>query len=391
MRWITMAFMLNQNGGKQRFSSIYTGLYVVLIGISLLLGGCSLLPASKKEQAQASHERVLPIGWEAISDWQPVNLDDDQDTENLLLFSFDNGQVGALILEGDPATSISTPTYLLPRYFDNEQALGQGIIAPPGTPAGEITVTQVKGDKPTVELTILGATTHLTFAWWEGDSYGYGVTQLYAPGGFGVDWDTWRKDPKPVVSVVGYYPMQDYRARSNICNLVLYTRRNDLQGSLPSIIFTGEDQGLNFCNSKIPVYPYAPEGVVLAYLLSPRSGELAPDELLTPGTSVEQLDAQSAYERLPTERIDDIAAYPSALIEQGQPEAGLTTSVCVELAEKANPSLRRWLVYTLRYEPADMSKSLPERWTVSGAFTEPPPVDPPQHGYCEVVLGRNVP
>src|SRR6476620_3815795 len=83
----------------------------------LLLGGCSLLPPSKSEQAQATHERVLPEGWESISDWQPVNLDDDKEDENLLLFQFDNGQVGALILDGDPATSITPPQYLFPRYF----------------------------------------------------------------------------------------------------------------------------------------------------------------------------------------------------------------------------------------------------------------------------------
>ena len=120
------------------------------------VGGLFAAPPSKSEQAQATHERVLPTGWESISDWQPVNVDDDKEEENLLLFRFDNGQVGALILDGDPATSISPPQYLFPRFFDDEGALGQGVIATPGTPASEITVTQVKGDKPTVELTILG-------------------------------------------------------------------------------------------------------------------------------------------------------------------------------------------------------------------------------------------
>ena len=113
--------------------------------------------------------------------------------------------------------------------------------------------------------------------------------------------------------MVGYYPLEDYRARSNICNLVLYTRRSDLQASLPAIIFSSEAQGLHFCHSIIPPYPYAPEAVVLAYLLSPRSGEIGPDELLTPGMTLPQVDAQSAYERLAIERIEDIAAYPSAL------------------------------------------------------------------------------
>ncbi len=68
-----------------------------------------------------------------------------------------------------------------------------------------------------------------------------------------------------------------------------------------------------------------------------------------------------------------------------------TTTVCVEFAETANPTLRRWVVYTLRYQPPDAVLQLPDRWTVSGAFTEPPPMESPAPGYCATILNRNAP
>jgi hypothetical protein len=68
-----------------------------------------------------------------------------------------------------------------------------------------------------------------------------------------------------------------------------------------------------------------------------------------------------------------------------------TTVVCVEFAERANPSLRRWVVYTLRYQPPDAAQQLPDRWTVSGAFSEPVPMEPPPADYCETILERNAP
>jgi hypothetical protein len=56
-----------------------------------------------------------------------------------------------------------------------------------------------------------------------------------------------------------------------------------------------------------------------------------------------------------------------------------------------NPALRRWVLYTLRYQPPDVEQRLPDRWTISGAFTEPPPLEPPAAGYCESILARNAP
>jgi hypothetical protein len=198
---------------------------------------------------------------------------------------------------------------------------------------------------------------------------------------------------------MGYDPVEDYRARSNICSLMLYTRRTDLPSGFPTIIYRAEPQGLHFCNSVIPIHPFAPEGVVLAYLRWPRPVDTGLEKLLTPGTVLAQLDAESATERLPLEQIVDIAAYASVPMNAEQVATALqqgdgltpTTAVCVEFAETVNPTLRRWVIYTLRYQPPDRSQRLPYRWTVSGAVTEPPPMEPPPPGYCETVLHRNAP
>lgn len=369
--------------------------WLLWIGAAIfLLGGCILLPPTDREQTVAgAYDHILPAGWEGLGDLKPINLDGDEQEENLLLFRFDNGQVGALIIEGDPATTISPPDFLLPRYYDEGGALGQGIIAAPGTPSSAITVTEVSGNSPAREVTIFGGGTHLTFAWWKGSGRGYGVTQLVAAGGFGVDWETWGEDPAPLSVVMGYEPLLDYRARSNICEMLLYTRRTDLPTDFPSIIYSAQPQGLHFCGSVIPAHPVAPEGVVLAYLRWPRAGDMGMLTLLTPGTTLPQLDAESASERWQMERVADIAAYASVPMSQEQVGGALTptTAVCVEFAETVNPALRRWVVYTLRYQPADSAQRLPGRWTVSGARTEPPPMEPPSAGYCETILARNAP
>jgi hypothetical protein len=175
--------------------------------------------------------------------------------------------------------------------------------------------------------------------------------------------------------------------------VVLFTRRTDLPSTYANIVFSIQPQGLNFCNGAIPDYPFAPEGVVLAYLRRPRAGDAQLTNLLTPGSTLAQLDAESGAERWPRERIVDIAAYTNRPVRplETEPLQATTTTVCVEFDETLNPSLRRWLVYTLRYQPPDAAQRLPERWTVSSAFTEPPPVTPPGMGYCEQILARNAP
>ena len=372
---------------------------------TLLSGGCALLPRSERgPRLEVEFDQVLPDGWEAIGNWRSVNLDGDEDGENLLFFRFDREQIGALIYDAQLAPA--QPYWLLPRYFDDRGALGQGIIAPPGTDSDAIAHYQMDEQTPSQELVIRGGGTHLTFVWWEGEAKGYGVTQLYAPGGFdGLDWDAWERAPTPIQSLVGRYPLDDYRARSRICRTIEYKRRSDVS----SIAFDASFQGLRFCDGNIPPYPFLPEGVVLAYLLWPRPADTGLSALLTPDTTLPQVDAESAMERLPLERIDDIAAYaaiplarlqlPVASEQNAQvpdaesPSASVfpTTSVCVEIVERADPKARRWVVFTLQYQPRDETQRLPGRWTISGAHIEPPPVESSAVGYCSVILARSAP
>lgn len=403
------------------------------VGCMMLLGGCALLPSPERGDAlEVEFEQVLPAGWEPLGRWQSVNLDADGDDEYLLFFRFDSGQVGALIYDVAPAPNasqtynVSQTYHLLPRYFDDQGNLGQGVIAPPGMPADAIAVyqigtspinveldeatptgtAQIEGSVAKPELVIWGGNTHLTLVWWkdngareseaDGTTGSYGVTQLYAPGGFGgVDWQAWQREPSSIQTVAGFYPLEDYRARSYICRLVLYTRRSDLSG----IAFSALPQGLHFCDGTIPANPFAPEGVVLAYLLQQRPADDLLQPLLTPGTTLPQLDAESGYTRFAMERIEDVATYETTPLraeqaQRAQEQASViapTTPVCVELAEQANPSIRRWVIFTLRYQPSDAAQRLPGRWTLSGAFEEPTPVQTPASGYCETILARSAP
>jgi hypothetical protein len=115
--------------------------------------------------------------------------------------------------------------------------------------------------------------------------------------------------------------------------------------------------------------------------------------LLTPGTALAQVDAESAAERWALEIVTDIAAYHTLPMDYSASSASLspTTTVCVEFAERGNLMLRRWVVYTLRFQPAAPSQRLPERWTLSGGFTEPRPMGDLPTGYCETILKRNAP
>ena len=92
------------------------------------------------------------------------------------------------------------PYRLLPSYwaYTFGGGMGQGFVAPPGQGASvvPVVVTADGGNGPPVELVLRGGTTHLTFVWWKNQAEGYGVTQLYAPGGFeGINWDNWARPP----------------------------------------------------------------------------------------------------------------------------------------------------------------------------------------------------
>lgn len=319
------------------------------------------------------------------------------------------------------------PYRLLPSYwaFSYGGDPGHGIVAPPeSADAVDVMVVPLGEGEQTpdapAEMLLRGGNTHLTFVWWKGALEGYGVTQLVAYGGFtGIDWAEWVEDPTPITAISGLEPLLDYRARSQICRQVDYIRRTpgvlnldngDATGepdgesadgdvtdgdvTVNDVNFAAEDRGLRFCSEAIPAYPFYPEGVVLAYLQRPPRGDLALERLVAPNIATAQIDADGALERLPRERIDDIATYRTIPVPPGGVQTGEfapTTSVCVQLSERESPSIRRWLVFTLRYQPPDNTTQLPDRWSIAGVRFEPQPVTPPQRPYCETVLARSAP
>jgi hypothetical protein len=366
---------------------------ILLLGV-VGMSGCRFLPRTQESVRDApNYAEMLPVGWSMLGNVRAVNLNGTD--ANLLLFRFDMGQVGAMIFEEGTGPTLAGAHWLLPRHFGSGQMLGHGFIAPPATPVDEIRVDLLeagenRGGGVGRELMIRGGESHLTFVWWDDQAAAYGVTQLVAPGGFrGVDWEAWAGAPKAIETLRANLPLLDYRARSQICRETVYVRRADL----PGIVFDERPQGLRFCAEEFPAHPFYAEGVVLAYLLWPRPADAALLALLRPGVTVPQLDAELRYDRLVVEQIEDIAApitLPLGLGTGAVDGVGVTTPVCVELSERANPNVRRWVVFTLYYLPVDGAARLPGRWTLSSAYQEPPPT-PPQANYCEAILARRAP
>lgn len=352
--------------------------FSTLIIASLLVAGCGLdnFFASEPEvPLELDYNRVLPEGWRPIEQWHEVNIDGDADTEYLLLFTYDSGQVGAVIYdqqvstdlvgstlpdpvageEGGPRLPLQAfgyyrPYLLLPSNWDFTYggAVSHGFIAHPQDAGNVVVSTAVRGQNnfasmlgmddvpedevihPAAELVIQGGTTHLTFVWWKNRQEGYGVTQLYAPGGFrGINWADWRATPQPIDRISGLFPLADYRARSLLCRETEYRRvgigiengaatgavdgesenlvspidslepsptleaedRGDGaagaadappvlpengvdadtesadESQTPSIAFASQDLGVRFCTPSLPPHPFYPEGVTMAYLV----------------------------------------------------------------------------------------------------------------------------
>jgi hypothetical protein len=413
-------------------------------GLLALLSGCGFIP-SRAEQLPATlpldFRAALPAGWEPLESWREINVDDDEAPEYLLFFRFDGDQIGAAIFDiqiptdlvglSDVAgSSVTTDTLapapvslqsfgtylphrLLPSFWafnyggGVEDGVGHGVIAPPGTEASAIHVYTVRGTEasaPATELLVRGGTTHLTFVWWKGRTEGYGLSQLVATGGFdGIAWDTWAENTTPVKAVTGLTPLQGFRARSGLCHAWDYTRlarEPEIEEETleqveppdpvkPEIAFDAADAGIRFCTPQIPHHPYYPEGVVLAYLLGLRPSSDGLKNLLADGVTLLQIDTDADIARLALERVEDVDTYPTVPVNAATLRSGEfapTTVVCVELADKAQPNMSRWVLFTLRYLPPNLEQRLPDRWVIAGAQMQPQPIARPEAPHCRHLL-----
>ncbi|MEX1018525.1 MAG: hypothetical protein WDZ49_02645, partial [Litorilinea sp.] len=79
---------------------------------ALLLAGCGMsgfFADTPEVPLELDYNRLLPEGWKPIAQWYEVDIDGDGDTEYLLLFTYDAGQVGAVIYDQQVSTDLVAP------------------------------------------------------------------------------------------------------------------------------------------------------------------------------------------------------------------------------------------------------------------------------------------
>ena len=131
-----------------------------------LLSGCF---SQRTQTTGPQLDDILPAGWTPMefsggglfrrgTTWQNISIDGDDAPEYLLFYTYDNGQVGAVIYDeqiGSTETTSPTPVpvpnqpsglfvpyRLEPDYWEGAGSVGY--IAPPGTTADEIIFLQVQ-------------------------------------------------------------------------------------------------------------------------------------------------------------------------------------------------------------------------------------------------------
>jgi hypothetical protein len=363
-----------------------------LLMIAALLTGC-LGRGTRPTQIELDLTGFLPAEWQPVRELIEVNIDDDSAVEYLMLFLYDqrngDGPVGALILDpqsesivtetgervvGRPS-SFPNPYPVLPSYW---RGAGQGFVAPPGQ-SESVTVHQVaSGEGAAADTLILrGGNSYLTFVWWRNVIDGYGVSQLYAPGGFeGIDWTTWQGTPQPILSVTGVTPRND---RSLICRRTRYDRGEpatiDPEDIHQAVEYRATDLGLDFC-AGAPAHPFYPEGVVLALLRNPdqRTTLLAP-ELRADSAAQAQL-AEIIGQAGPV-HVDEVLGYQDVVVlaQEVEPKTTVCAQVRVDGNGEGGQSEPRWLLFTLIHEPPLLEPPTPDRLYVANVSAIPAPGD----------------
>lgn len=386
----------------------------MLLCLPLIVLSCTTL--QRRATAALPLTEVLPAAWSPLRDVEEVNIDGDAAPEYLLFFTYDTtsaaapqrtlfslggttptGPIGAVIYDGqvvtgttptvqvspDRPTTAFVPYALLPSY---RAGAGLGYVAEP-TQSEAIdaytvsyrTAGQATGAAAAPDTVILlGGTTYLTFAWWQNRAAGYGVTQLYGPGGFEealyqkFDWADWQRTPQPIRDIIAVHPLHD---RNLICRRFRYVLDEAaLSGGRPGagapLLFQKSDLGLHFC-AGTPVHPFYPEGVVLAYLLE-GSTALLDTTALTQTLTIQPNQLPWLAELIQNEgilRIDDLASYSTLNANRAQQSAAAldTIKVCavLTLQPATNASsvgaLQQGLLFTLRHEPAGFQPPTPDQ------------------------------
>jgi hypothetical protein len=408
-----------------------------LILVLLLLAACRNAQQPSPEDGPQILA-TLPQGWTPVTVgtnnlfsrnatiWTPINIDDDAGSEYLLYFTYDNGQVGAIIYDQQtgpsgvvnttpvPAPIQPTGSFVSYQVEPSNWTRGDapdtvGFIAPPFTDpqtlrlvqvqrfdagdanaAGTANSTPPEGAPPTNEAIIFGGDKVITVLWWRNAFNGYGITQMSATGGMQAVPPVTGEIVRPLQTAQGQTPETGLLARSVICRAKQYVRTdaNEPSGVIAPIYqsavrYVESDLGLRFCFDP-PPYPYYPEGVVLAFLRPPPAAEPARGaQAVTPGQQylwADLNDAQRAtINALVTlqsadgstgVQVRELRAPASVALPPDMREAAgppITTSVCAEIVSLDGTQFRR-LLFNLLYNEVQQSGGaiVPERFVITG-------------------------
>ena len=386
---------------------------VCLLTAAILLAACQ--PVEPTEELIIDLRRILPEEWQAVSNWESINIDADAEEEYLLFYRYDasttadgeniGGPIGAVIY--DPQTPIGMPEdseesarppapwlqpyALLPNYW---QGAGYGFVAPPrqsGRPDWIVVKREedsetenryfqvlaeqmptLSGDPPSDlpphdELIVfggnspIGGPTFISVFWWSTLSEGYGSTQISAPGGLHIEeWDG-AADRSPIRTVRARYPLYD---RSILCKESRFYRRLDPDftsaGAYRAAVYYQEGaRKLVFCYG-IPQAPFYPEGVVLSYLLQPQRDE--------------QLLTVEARQTVPATLgdfawVDSLQYMASIETFAGQADTSrmITTTVWASIVYQSGSQWEsRLYAFTLEHVPSDLSNRTTDQWRIIG-------------------------
>lgn len=376
----------------------------------LVLAGCSRGP----EPLNINLRDILPAEWQAVGQWQSVNIDADSQPEYLLFYTYDAsrsddgeniaGPIGGVIYDSQSPASVPAneadsrppspwlqPYALLPSYW---RGAGHGFVAPPKADAPiafevkralpeevkndyfqALAAQQILNATATVTPTVLpandelvvfggsspiGGVTHISVFWWSTPQEGYRSTQISASGGLRVmKWDA-AAERSPIRQVRARYAEED---RSNLCKESIFTRYLDEKypspgAYRPPVYYAEGPRRLIFCYG-IPDTPFYPEAVVLAYLLDP-SGRR---ELVQSGALESVARTLATFQRVSAlqyyQTVDAIGPIQAA------GSAPLQTKVWASLVYLNETSEEtRLYEFTLEHLSTDNSRGTTDQWRI---------------------------
>ena len=406
--------------------------FSVLLTVMLLLSGCSFFNRETEgSQQEPDILNTLPQDWQVVNMdpiWVQVNVDGDVDTEFLLVYTYNNsgtqdydGPVGVNIYDlqnnteqpdrrEQPAPSYH-PYRLLPNYWAGSDT---GFIAPPGAydaitvrtlprPTELVTDTlpsnvtnaadldnQAKRaalDSYNSDILICGGDTSMTVAWWRNLLDGYGVANIYAPGGFdNVDCRTITALPE---TLDGFEPLHD---RSLLCRRVGYMREPDPAGDLTrDIVYTSAEKGIDFCRFA-PAHAFYPEAVVMAYLTALEDdAEAAANQWTTfadDAPAAVDFDPAAWFAGLGDEQLL-IGLFGPPTVRYRGTQAQHSATVCAEVLSAATGELHAF-TFRLRHIMADYEAGRTDEWRIAAIAQVPAPPDGPAPD-CETIVPNGTP